>query len=568
GNGTALGAQPGATGKLADAGKGHGLGGAERLTEGGKDGHGRGVGSAEGDAPLAAGDLGKMAGPKGPGAGEGRKEPVGGEGREHAAGAGLGTLGQGKGAGGDALAALGGSGSGGTKLCANGASGSPAKGFELDPYTPGIPSRTRLSGRGMGTAGERPIWGPATGHMLRVTLGLARHAGDWNSSPTALYHLATAFMERSGLPDVKAEVKNVALSDPEALAACRVVLITSNDPIAFTPAERAGLRAYLDKGGLVWVNDSSASGDERFDTAFRRDLETVAPGARLLKMDRSEAFFRSAYDLSRGYKGYRIPPGDKYREEFVESLTVGNAARPALIYTRNDYADGLEIDPRNIAGRASLTDLTPEEMLEGSLRFGINLVAFSLGAEAPRLPPPPESSAQAAKLYRYSGPDLPVFDAFEPGADGVSEWNAEEWGNPTQAEHVNLDRGRALKVTFKSGEKSKAAVTRSVDVDLSDAKALVLDLHSSLAHGFNVAVLFQTRPDWDGYECRPVFVRPGWNKNLRFPLNLDDFKSSKSEWKAYDRPFAPRTQVARITILLYNHESDGAAILDNLRVER
>ena len=48
------------------------------------------------------------------------------------------------------------------------------------------------------------------------------------------------------------------------------------------------------------------------------------------------------------------------------------ALRAAIIYTRNDHADGLEIDPRMNAGMKSLTDLTNAEMLESSLRFGMN----------------------------------------------------------------------------------------------------------------------------------------------------------------------------------------------------
>ncbi|MBI3830120.1 MAG: DUF4159 domain-containing protein [Planctomycetes bacterium] len=596
--GTALTGKPGAKGTLPGLGDGLGLGGSERLGLGGRGGTGQGIGRGEGrgtglgdgDAPLAADGWGK--GGNGRGAGEGTGPAVGGTGtgtdagqgtgpgdgagRTHAAGSGggLGLIGSGPGGGSGTLAGLGGTG-GPSKLEGPGGAAASFAGFALDPQKFGVKTASRLSGQGKDANGngfgDRPVWGSAAGQILRVTLGLAKHAADWNSSPTALHNLSTAFKERCGLPDVESTVKIVALTDRAALSACRVILITANDPIAFTPAERDGLRAYITGGGLVWVNDSGPSGDERFDAAFRRELPAIVPGAKLERIDASHPLFRSAYDLSRGFKGYRIPPGDKYRQEFIEVLAPDKpGARVGLIYTRNDYADGLEIDPRNIAGRPSLTDLSADEMLEGSLRFGVNVIAYALGAEAPRMPPPPESAAQASKFYRYSGPELPAFDDFSKENDANAQplWVAEDWGNPAVLAYANIEKGRALKVAFTKGAKSKAAVTRDLGLDLSKSKSIVLDLYSSLPHGFNVALLFQTRPGWVGYECRPVYVKPGWNRNLRFPLDLDDFKSAKNDWKTYDQPFGQRSDVAKISVLLYNLESDGEAMIGNLRIEK
>lgn len=573
GAGTQVFGKPGAHGSRLGLEGSTGMGGAGSERSGAESragtnqGTGRSTNMGAGDAPLLAAGTGK--GAAGKGAGNAGRGPVEGEGRAKAAGIGLGLMGTGPGSGEGTLAALGHGAGANAPANRPQARGGSATGFEPATLVSAWKPAERLSGKGTGTGGERPVWGPAQGAVLRVTLGLARHKGDWNSSPTALHHLATAFKERCGLPDVVTEVKTVGLSDTQGLAACRMVLITSNDPVVFSAAEREGLRAYVAQGGLVWVNDSSAGGDERFDTGFRIELAACFPNARLERLDVAHPLFRTAYDLSRGYKGYRLPPGDKYRAEFIEALAPAAAnQRTGLIYTRNDYADGLEIDPRNIAGRLSLTDLSAEEMLEGSLRMGINLIAYGLGAEAPSLPPPPESAAQAVKLYRYQGPELPVADGFDEQVEGEPVWKIEDWGNPASVAVAQTDKGAALKVAFRKGEKFKAAVARNVELDLASAKSLVLDLHSALPHGFNVALLFQTRPDWAGFESRPVFVRPGWNRNLRFPLDLDDFKSSLKDWKQYDVPFKPRDQTARITILLYNLEADGAVLLDNLRIER
>ncbi|MCZ7648923.1 MAG: DUF4159 domain-containing protein [Planctomycetota bacterium] len=537
------------------------------------DGLARGAredGAGLGDAPLDLGGSGAGAKP-GPGAGQGAAEAGAGPGRAHAAGSGLGYAGEGPGAGGLAeLGALGGTGGAGGPRPERGAAA-------LDPDLAWRPAFATDPGlRGAFTAretGSRPLWGYPRQAALRLTLGLARHGGDWNSSPTALYHLATAFRERCGLPDAEVSVRQVELDRAESLAECRVVLMTSNEPIPFTPRQERALAAYLKQGGTLWVNDSSASEDERFDTAFRAMLARALPERGLERLPPDHPYFRAAYDLTPGYKGYRIPPGDKYREEHLRGVVYPSAdgrGRLALLYTRNDYADGLEIDPRMTAGRMSLTDLTPDEMLEGSLRFGINLLALALGAEAPVFPRPPEGSAEALKLYRYHGPPLRVFDDFvSAGAEaGGKAWRVEEWSNPAAAEPAQAAGEPVLRVRFKGGDKMKAAVGRAVELNLAQARALVLDLHSGLPNGFNVALLLQTGPDWSSFETRPVYVRPGWNRGIRFPLDLDDFKSDKTEWKAYDTPFRPREQVVRVVVLLYNLREDGTVLLKDLRIEK
>ena len=607
GHGLGMGSQ---TGGVA-TGLGNGLAGSngESLTSR-SIGSGRGTGSGSGrpgpgDAPLdtdplgAVNGVGTIAQNHGNGTGIGNGKGIGDEGPPGPRGSGLGTSGlsngKGTGGGGTALAGLGtgsgtgwgsghgpanggfgtGSGTSGVGFGASSGSGKASVQAALDGMT--LDRGGKNSGAALAHAGaethDRPHWGPPTGTVLRVNLGLAQHAADWNSSPTALFNLATAFRERCGLPDVEADVSTVKLDDPKGMAACRFLLFTANYAIPFTDAEILSMRKYAENGGTLWFNDSGASGDERFDIALRKDLVRLFPGQKLETLESTHPLFHSAYDLTHGYKGYRIPPGDKYRQEFMEGITfAGRDGKPrtALIYTRNDYADGLEIDPRNIAGRPSLTDLTADEMLEGSLRFGVNLLAYSLGSDAPAMPPPPESAAQFEKIYRYNGPPLKVVDAFANavGPDEKSIWSIQEWGNPAKFELTSSADGiRAIKIVFQGGDKMKAAAGRNVEMNLGTASSIVVDIHSSLPHGFNVALLFSTKPDWLGYESRPIFIRPGWNRNVRFPLNLDDFKTAKNDWKVYDQPFKPRESVGHIDFLLYNLNESGDVKIESMRVE-
>jgi len=303
----------------------------------------------------------------------------------------------------------------------------------------------------------------------------------------------------------------------------------------------------------------------------------IIPGAKLVSLEMEHPFFKACYDLSKGYKGFRVPPGDKYRQNYIEAVLIDDGkqnARAGIVYTRNDYADGLEIDPRMDAGMKSLTDLTNAEMQEASLRFGMNLIAYSMGPEAMRLPPPPDSVAAFEKVYRYNGPPLPAMDDFSIDRDQYQKptWYAEtDWCNTTEMWIVDEaeEKGKVVGVRFNGGTKFKAAVTRNVPQDLSGSQAIVFDMFSSVGSGVNVALLF-TAKDGKAYETRPVFVRPGWNRNLRFPLNLGDTKSSASPqpWKEYDTPFEPRNSVERMTVLIYNLGESGAVKIGPIKSQK
>jgi len=423
---------------------------------------------------------------------------------------------------------------------------------------------------------------PYTGALLRLTIGLGRHSGDWDSSPNALEHLASAFLERTGIPELEVGTTTVNLFDLKAMLRCRVIMITSNLPITFKPAEVQALREYLYAGGTLWVNDSTDTTVEDFDKAFRASVPLLYPEGKLVHLPQDHPLFSACYDLRQGFKGYRVPPGDKYRQDFIEAVLVpaGNGVdgaktqRAGLIYTRNDYADGLVIDTRMNAGMTSLTDLTNVEMLEASLRFGMNLLAYSLGAQGVRLPPPPDTSAEFEKLYRYNGPPLPVLDDFEVTVDQWQKpiWVAEkDWCNPSALQFAKDEEGKSnlLQVDFEGGTKLKAAATRFGNLDLALTQGLVFDLHSSLGRGFSVAVMFFAK-DGSAYETRPLFVRPGWNRNLRFPLGLGDMKSSASKqpWKEYDTSFEPRNAVERFSILIYNLSDGGSVKIGAIRCQQ
>ena len=144
-----------------------------------------------------------------------------------------------------------------------------------------------------------------------------------------MQHLRSAFIERSGLPELEVTVPTIDLNDLSAMMKCRTIMMTSNFPVVFKPDEIAAMREYIARGGTLWVNDSSASDYEKFDEAFRPQVPLLVPGAALEKMPVEHDFFVACYDLSKGFKGFRIPPGDKYRQDYMEAAFMPDSIKPS-----------------------------------------------------------------------------------------------------------------------------------------------------------------------------------------------------------------------------------------------
>jgi len=402
-------------------------------------------------------------------------------------------------------------------------------------------------------------------------VGEVQFGSDWNSSPLAVANLVDAFHRRFA-GGVKVSKRTVPLTR-KAVADCHLLFLTGNLPFTFTAAEIETLRSYLAAGGLVWVNDSTREGDDAFDQAFRREIVRVAE-APLKRLPREHALMQAGYDFSKGIRGYRIPPGDKYRVDYLEGIEINNHL--AVLYTRNDYADGMALDPTLNPMRKSLTDLSAEEMQELSIRFGINVIAYAIGGDSQALQTPaeeltpPTAELDAGKLAMWKD-----FTGLTPE---TLNWTLETWGN---AGAVSLAPdgagGEALRVDLQKGDKHKVAVKYDIPahegrrLDLSKVQAIVLDVYNGHQGGFRLSLVITTvgdKNDWRDFETPSLYLRPGWNRNARFPLAGAQFKSRETGWANFDTPLANAATCGKLAFFFYNGERISTSVtVDNIRFE-
>lgn len=390
-----------------------------------------------------------------------------------------------------------------------------------------------------------------------ATIGLARYGGDWDCSPTAMMFLCHQIRERTGMA-LEATDKVVALDSPE-LKALPFVYMTGHKDFRFTDREIRNLREYLEGGGYLWVDDSTHFNDEAFDRAFRREIQRVLPGADVERLDRTFPAFNTGYDLARGYKGYAIPPGDKYRLDYIEGVRAKD--RMAVVYTRNDYGDGLNIDPLTHPLKPSLTDLGPAEMQEGATRMGINMVLHFLThagrVEADFLSRTASTLRKAKDESRPvlpRGPTRPLTGFVAPYA-----WQHEEWSDPGSV----AGHGGGVILRFQRGPQGKTAVSMvcSPPVVLSSGDFVALDVESRLRCGCRLALGIVSGEQY--YESQPFYVKPGQNK-ASFDMSARTFKTEKSRWE-YRDSIGASIKADRLTLLVYS-PMPGEIEISNARV--
>jgi len=390
-----------------------------------------------------------------------------------------------------------------------------------------------------------------------ATIGLARYGGDWDCSPTAMMFLCHQIRERTGMA-LEAADKVVSLDAPE-LKALPFVYMTGHKDFRFTERETRNLREYLESGGYLWADDSTHFNDEAFDRAFRREILRVLPDARIERLDRTFPAFKTGYDLTRGYKGYAIPPGDKYRLDYIEGIVVDG--RVAVVYTRNDYGDGLNIDPMTHPLKPSLTDLSPAEMQEGATRMGVNMVLHFLthagSVEADFLG---RTASALRKAKDESRPSVPV-GPMRPlaGSAAPDAWQHEEWSDAGGV----AGEGRGLVLRFQRGPHGKTAVSLSCSpaVELSSRDILAFDVESRLRCGCRLAVGIVSGEHY--YESQPFYLKPGRNTAF-FDMSARTFKTESSNWE-YRTGIGAFISVDRLTLLVYS-PMPGEIAIENARV--
>jgi hypothetical protein len=196
-------------------------------------------------------------------------------------------------------------------------------GINLYTYaTDGAPIRSKLAARGPERTGR--FKSPAGGGARRnIRIARVKYAGNWEVGANygGFKALAEAVKSRSGITlDVK-ENRSAPVTEggvpPAGLKGYDVAYLGGSADFTLTPDEQAGLKAFAEKGGFLWVE--SVTGGAPFDQAFAKAARDMGWELKMLPKDHPLMTGKM-----QGGRGYDLTTG----VEFHHTLRVARLARP------------------------------------------------------------------------------------------------------------------------------------------------------------------------------------------------------------------------------------------------
>jgi hypothetical protein len=190
-------------------------------------------------------------------------------------------------------------------------------------------------------------------------------SGDWDSAPSLPANIIDTIARYTSI-DVSPTGAAVALASEELLR-YPFVFLTGHLPVRFTSVERAMLRRYLDRGGLLFVDDHNHDVDGQFHKTATAELTAVVSGP-LVPIPKTDALYRAFFRFEDG------PPTTSHElngwgDNLVHPALLGwrSRGRLGVIYSNKDYSSEWNYHPDN--KRFLAIDNT---------RFAVNLIVYAL----------------------------------------------------------------------------------------------------------------------------------------------------------------------------------------------
>lgn len=189
-------------------------------------------------------------------------------------------------------------------------------------------------------------------------------SGDWDSAPLVPANLIDSLARYTSL-SVAPSGAIVPLGS-EALLRHPFVWVTGHLPVRFTEGERRMVRTYVERGGLLFVDDHNHDIDGAFHrTATEEIARTVGP---LTELPNTHALYRCFFQFPDG------PPSTSHElngwgDNLVHThlMAVMQDERIGVLYSNKDYSSEWGYHPDS--KRFLSVDNT---------RFGVNLIVHAL----------------------------------------------------------------------------------------------------------------------------------------------------------------------------------------------
>ena len=182
--------------------------------------------------------------------------------------------------------------------------------------------------------------------------------GDWYNDPTSEINMLAYLREKTGM-NVRPTFEHVPLVS-DNIFRYPVLFLTGHGNITISDVESRRLRAYLEKGGFLYIDD-----DYGLDTAIRREMRKVFPDQEFRELPFSHPIYHAFFDFPSG-----LPKIHEHDNKPPRGMGLFVGDRLAVFYT-------YETNPSDGWADPDVHNDTPERR-ELSFRIGTNIIVYAL----------------------------------------------------------------------------------------------------------------------------------------------------------------------------------------------
>jgi hypothetical protein len=189
-------------------------------------------------------------------------------------------------------------------------------------------------------------------------------SGDWESAPALAENLIDSIARYTTI-DVAPVGVNVKLGSNEIFN-YPFVWLTGHLPVRFTDQERKNLKRYVERGGLMMVDDHNHDITGVFHKTATEEIERLF--GKMTRLRKDHELYKSFFVFDDGppnthheLNGY----GDDLLHPYLDAVIVND--RVGLIYSSKDYSSEWNFHAE-----------TKRFMQQDVTKFGVNLVVYAL----------------------------------------------------------------------------------------------------------------------------------------------------------------------------------------------
>lgn len=197
---------------------------------------------------------------------------------------------------------------------------------------------------------------------------LQYNSGDWNVDQRMPSNLMHSLIQYTKIP-VDPQERVVSLNSPQIFES-PFCYLSGHKLVEFDEDEARNFKAYVQRGGFVFVDDCNHDIDGLFAKSFEVQMTKLFGEGALKKIPNNHPLYTSFFRFEEGppTTGFELNGwGDDLVHDYLKAIEIGGKIR--VLYSNKDYGCEWDYDYRN-----------KRWLAEDNTKFGVNIVIYALTA--------------------------------------------------------------------------------------------------------------------------------------------------------------------------------------------